>query len=269
MLAHAASQDVDDYLIAGDLVGGPEGDAVVERLEPYRHNTITGNNEEYLIDFHHDAVTAAQRESQQWAFSRACHARSEGKVLDTLAALPPRVTCQAEGSTAVCMVHGSTRSSSEPLGPELDTGRLEQVLEEISESVLICGHTHQSWTFRGDAGLALNPGSVGGACNDDNRAQYAILQWEDGNWHVEHHAVAYDLTLVTRLYVDTGFVEEAGPMARAQLEGIHYADLTMGDLVHHARNLAAAAGKEASPIVADDIWEQAVDTFSWKMPPPV
>ncbi|MBT4609350.1 MAG: hypothetical protein HOC05_04895, partial [Gemmatimonadetes bacterium] len=58
VLAHAASQDVDDYLIAGDLVGGPEGDAVVERLEPYRHNTIKGNNEEYLIDFHHDAVTA-------------------------------------------------------------------------------------------------------------------------------------------------------------------------------------------------------------------
>ncbi len=101
------------------------------------------------------------------------------------------------------------------------------------------------------------------ACNGDNRAQYATLTWDGQRWTVEHHTVAYDLARVRTAFIDLGFLEEAGPLARAQLEGIYRADRTLGDLVRYARDLARDEGLGEIRFVPDDTWLRAMDSFDW------
>lgn len=268
VLEHMDGQRLDGVLVAGDVVGGPDGAGVLQLLQPHTSGLIAGNNEEYLLSFHRGSALPQQRESRQWAFARACCRRAGAAAATTLSALPPQLSVNADGATPVRMVHGSTSSSKEALRPDLNPDRLRQVMAQIHESVLICGHTHVPWTFRHAGRLAFNPGSAGGSCNGDNRAQYAMLSWNGLEWQVEHRAVSYDLDRVQRVYRDSGFLEEAGPMARAQLEGIVRADRTMGNLVRHARAVARRAGLGDLRFVPDEAWDRAVGSFQWQLPPP-
>jgi len=85
---------------------------------------------------------------------------------------------------------------------------------------------------------------------------------------VAHHTVAYDLERVRAAFIDSGFLEEAGPMARAQLEGIFHADRTLGDLVRYARDMAMDEGLGKIRFVPDEIWLRAVSSFRWRLPAP-
>ena len=62
---------------------------------------------------------------------------------------------------------------------------LAQALAQTGEPVLICGHSHISWTYARDGRLVLNPGAVGAPNNDDTRAQYVLLSWSKGCWQAE------------------------------------------------------------------------------------
>lgn len=265
VLAHVAPQHIDGLLIAGDLVGGPDADGVVERLAPYEDTTIAGNNEEYLLAFLAGDVTSAQHHVAQWAFARTCFRRARPETMQAIGRLPAHLVFAPQNTAPVRVVHGSSDSSSEALYPDRQPARLCEVLDDVEEAVFICGHTHESWQFLHNDCLALNPGSVGGACNGDARAQYAVLSWDGATWSVEHHAVSYDMALIQQIYVG-GFLEEAGPMARAQLEGILTASHTMGDLVRHARGMATSVGHDDALCVPDDIWYEAVASFDWKLP---
>jgi len=62
------------------------------------------------------------------------------------------------------------------------------------EDVLIMGHTHHQHHEIYDAGIVLNPGSVGQPRDGDYRAAYAVLDTE--RMCVTEHRVAYDTTRV-------------------------------------------------------------------------
>jgi putative phosphoesterase len=268
VLEHAADQGIDGVIVAGDLVGGPDTDAVIKRLQPHAQYTIAGNNEQYLVAFEQGHIPPDQRDSHQWTFSRTCFRRTTAATRARIAALPAQLLFQPANTAAVRVVHGSTASNSEPLYPNGKARRLLQVLDDMRESVLICGHTHRHWTFRDAGRLAFNPGSTGAPCNGDPRAQYGVMTWEDGDWQVDLHAVDYDLDLVRARFSDSGFLAEAGPMARAQLEGIVTAVPTIAHLVRHAFAMAREAGLSDVSFVPDDIWDQAIDCFDWQLPPP-
>lgn len=100
------------------------------------------------------------------------------------------------------------------------------------------------------------------------RTQYAIISWDGSRWHAELRAITYDLHAVRQDYIESGLLQEAGAMARAQLEGLQLGDLTMGKLVRHARQLAADEGLGEVRIVPDAVWERAAATFAWQLPSP-
>jgi hypothetical protein len=140
---------------------------------------------------------------------------------------------------------------------------LNLAFAQISEPVLVCGHTHIPWKQEQDGRLALNPGAVCGSLNGDVRAQYALLTWRDDHWQVEHQAVPYDLHRVRTAFRESGLLAQGGGLARAFLLSIETGHNVGVYLLSYAYGLAAKVGFEDCDVVPDAVWERAVATFNW------
>src|SRR3954452_22709437 len=83
--------------------------------------------------------------------------------------------------------------------------RIEQLAHGITQSLILCAHTHLARAVRlRDGRLIVNPGSVGSPGYRDTHpfphvieagtpdARYAILELADGKWRVTFRHVPYD-----------------------------------------------------------------------------
>jgi hypothetical protein len=136
-------------------------------------------------------------------------------------------------------------------------------LTQTSEPVLVCGHTHIPWKAERQGKLALNPGAVCGPLNGEVGAQYALLNWLDDHWRVQHLTIPYNIERVRRACRESGLLEEGGALAQAFLLCLETGRDAYDDFFSYAGELAAEAGFQDCDVVPDDIWEQATATFGW------
>jgi len=270
-------------VVAGDhLSGGPYPLQTMRRLWTLDAKMIRGNADEYMLALADGSAPPEWQGSAQWAVMRWIGAQLDAPLLAGLRALPEQRTIVLPGTAPIRVVHGSPRSSREPLYPDRTPTRmrdfarahipaqargapsLAQTLAALDEPLLVCGHTHIPWQQAYDGRLALNPGSVGAPINRDPRAQYALLEWAEGRWRVEHRAVPYDVDRVRAAYTRSGLLEQGGGFARAYLCNVETGQNAPWFLVQHAYALAREAGIEHAGTVPDDIWNRAVKTFDWK-----
>jgi hypothetical protein len=64
--------------------------------------------------------------------------------------------------------------------------------------VLAFGHLHIAYTRRWRDLLLVDVGSCGLPRDEDHRAAYAILAWQDGGWQAEIRRVPYDIQEVVK-----------------------------------------------------------------------
>jgi predicted phosphodiesterase len=269
-------------LVAGDfLPAGPHPVEVFERLQAENAVLIRGNNEDYLIDYHTGRAPAWYASSAQMAPMRWTHARLGPERLRFLTGLPDQVVVHADGLPPVRLVHGSHRHISEILIPDQDPMAvqvfrqssllgeneapppLEDLLSDLPEPVLACGHTHIPWIQHCGERLAFNPGSAGLSSNGDPRAWYALLYWENHHWEVEQRAVAYDLDRLRRAYHDTGYLAAGGPFARGCLIDALQGHNVVWFFIIFARQWASAAGWDGEGAVPDELWFEAERHYPW------
>ena len=281
VLADVRQWEVDGTIVAGDFGHGPQEIEVIDVLRSLDGWMIRGNAEDYFLACDAGEAPEAWHEGKQWATMRWSYRRYGRETLDFIASLPEQRVVTLPGVAPIRVVHGSPRSVSEPLFPDRDPARLrlfreagllrsgcnptplEPVLSQIDEPVLVCGHTHIPWKQEGEGRLAFNPGSVGSSIDGDVRAQYALLNWQDGRWQVEHRAVPYDLDRVRAAFHASGLLDEGGAFARAYLASIETGQNVVLLLLAHVYRFAAEAGCEDPDAVPDAIWDQAVATFGW------
>jgi putative phosphoesterase len=191
---------VDRLACAGDVVGyNPWHADCVDAMRERGVPTVMGN---------HDRAVAG---GTDFAFNSMAgagvrHAREalDDDQLEWLAALPnERTVC--EGS--VRLVHGHPDDPNRytypaQFGPHL--------LDE--EDVLVLGHTHVQHNERYDAGVVVNPGSVGQPRDGDPRAAYAVLDLD--GLQVEERRVEYDVDEVTAAIASAGLPAELGERLR-------------------------------------------------------
>jgi putative phosphoesterase len=185
---------VDALVNAGDVVGyNPWPGACVAAMRERAIPTVQGNHDRMVAG-------AGSFRGNHMAAAGVEFAREEltGRQCAWLADLP-RERVLFDGRLKV--VHGH------PADPDHYTRPGEfgpHLLGE--EDVLVMGHTHVQHHEAYDAGVVMNPGSVGQPRDDDPRAAYAVLDLADRT--VEERRVAYDVEAVVAA------VEEAGLPAR-------------------------------------------------------
>jgi diadenosine tetraphosphatase ApaH/serine/threonine PP2A family protein phosphatase len=104
--------------------------------------------------------------------------------------------------------------------------RIEQFASGLTQSLILCAHTHLARAVRlRDGRLIVNPGSVGCPGFRDKHpyphvveagtphARYAILELVDGAWQVTFRHVAYDHETMAALARRNGQPELANALA--------------------------------------------------------
>jgi putative phosphoesterase len=171
----AALPEVDRYILGGDytLFGGWPAETLARLRELEPAIWIRGNGERW---------TADPPEQLREAIDAVRGELGDAQVAE-LGALPETAV---DGDMLIC--HGSPASDVRSFLPEPAEDEPE-LLEGVTASRLLFGHTHlQFRRMAGDIEL-VNPGSVGVPLDGDRRAAYAVIH-DDGG--LELRRVAYD-----------------------------------------------------------------------------
>jgi putative phosphoesterase len=263
VLADMQQYSLEGVVVAGDMTAGPQANETVRLLRSLPNCwMIQGNNESGLLSFHTGSAPREWYTNLQFALARWTHESLDQETWDFISALPEQRKVLLEGMQPIRVVHGSPRSISELIFPELDLVPLDLALEQIEEPVMVCGHTHLPWDLWRNGKLAINPGSVGCPLNGEVGAQYAILDWQGDHWEVSHHIVAYDLAQIEAAFRESGLLAEGGFLVRTYLASIQTGFDYSRQFLDLAYHLAEAAGSKDLKYLPDEIWEQAAATFS-------
>ena len=285
VLEDLAAFHPDGILVAGDHANaGPFPRETLDALRNANGLLIRGNHEDYLVDYTTGRWAPEKSASQQWGAIRWTCRQIGIDEVHRLAALPEQSVIHPDHLTPIRMIHGSLRRINESLIPAGDptaaavfkeAGLLfgdyhaalpAQALAGISESVLICGHSHIPWIEETNGKLAFNPGSVGSPLTGSPEAQYAMLSWNTrtARWQVELRAVSYDLVRVRRAFLESGLMEAAPGMARACLANVESGLNVAWFFALHAYRLASSRGSQVEPAIPDELFAEACRTFPWQ-----
>jgi hypothetical protein len=106
------------------------------------------------------------------------------------------------------------RGTRDGIYPHSSDAELRERAGQPWPGLFCAGHTHLPVVRRVDGALVVNGGSAGLPFDGDTRASYAQLTWRGGAWSAEIVRLRYDLEQADRDYVETGFLEAGGPLAR-------------------------------------------------------
>jgi len=196
----SAMPAVDSLVCAGDVVGyNPWHGACVDALRERSVPTVMGNHDRAVVEnsgFGFNSMAGAGVEHAREVLTESQRA--------WLAGLPAERTA-FDGR--VKLVHGHPDDPDrytypDAFGPEL-LG---------DEAVLVLGHTHVQGHEQFEAGVVMNPGSVGQPRDGDPRAAFAVLDLDALS--VTEHRVAYDIDRVQTAVDEAGLPADTADRLR-------------------------------------------------------
>ena len=261
VLNDIANLGISKYIIAGDhICDCPEPNEVLEKVKKLNAYIIKGNREEYVLNYHkgmHDEWNKyKQMASVVWT-----HNAIDKDNMKYIEELPEQLSISLPQMDTIRVVHGSPSAIREDLFPDKYPERLEKALNSINESVLICGHTHESWSIVSHNKLVVNPGSVGVPFNKSKCAEYAVLSWEDNKWIVSHHKVKYDFKELEEVFYESGIFKSSSAWSRITLQSIKEGEDIVMDFIRYAYNLAEKNGFSNLELVPNCIWDKAEELW--------
>ncbi|GHO43400.1 metallophosphoesterase family protein [Ktedonospora formicarum] len=188
---------IDQIVIAGDLcLNGPRPKEVLELIQSLHCPVIQGNVDQEVVD-DNGASGPKKRSIIEWTREQIGTAG-----IDYLARLPfsHRVT-NPEGSD-VLVVHANPQDMEQALFPTAEDQELEQLLGNIDDSIgaLAFGHIHIPYIRQWRHLLLFDVGSCGLPRDEDTRASYGILTWNQAAWEGEIRRIEYPLNKVLKQF---------------------------------------------------------------------
>jgi len=223
VIADLRAQGIDEIVNLGDMASGPlDARRTMDTLMALDAVHVLGNHDRWLID-------RPMEKMGRW--ERPAYAQLGTGHLDWLRTVPATQIFREQ----VFLCHATPANDNlywlETVTPDgsVKMSALEAIEKEaegISQSLILCGHTHIARAVRlGDGRLVVNPGSVGGpgyyhtdpyphlieAGTPD--ARYAILERASGSWRVTFRHIPYDHGAMAALARRNGDLEFASALA--------------------------------------------------------
>ncbi len=272
ILNDVEKQKINKIIVAGDSTGPIMQNQVFEMLIQKEAIMIRGNGEKRIVRRNRNQIKDSTWNQESYAGNRWVYSDLNPTTQNLLEFLPDQRTVKFKDASPIRVVHGSPRDRvySQGILPEQtssDSMRLQKVFKMISieeavqgvkESVLVCGHTHRPWTQLVDDLLVVNPGSVGNPCNGDLRSDYAVLSWNGNRWSVIHKAVNYDLETECVSILDSNMFKVAETFAHltlgCRMSGL---DVTLGFLLY------VWSLRDEGVLTYDQAYLAASKSFDW------
>jgi len=208
-------------VMAGDLGNrGPSSRACLELFEPLRRELgwlpISGNHEAWVLRCgrkrSQDALDAAMLRFADLTF------RQIAPVAEALHGWPDHISFHAATEDSwVHVTHGSMAGKRIGISARVPDEDLRDRLPE-DVSLFVGAHTHKPLQRYLGRTQILNVGSVGSPFDDDVRASYGQLEFRGGRWHTHIVRLPYDRARTERNFMESGFIEQGGPLAKIIFE---------------------------------------------------
>ena len=207
VLNDVGSRNVDLVICTGDLVGyATFPNEVINTVRKNKILTIMGNYDDAVGNYRlvcgcdYPDPKDAEKAAKSMAFSLE-NTSDENK--DYLRSLPKYAVLNV-GSKTIRFVHGSNRIINEYL--KENSKEADEVMGEINEDILVCGHTHIPYFKYYGEKLLVNAGSVGKPKTNNPDANYIIIdiknyeedKVEKSEVNVEIIEVPYDFEKVAK-----------------------------------------------------------------------
>lgn len=212
--------DPDITVVAGDVINrGPRPKECLDIILQYQSNKnwviLHGNHEEYVLN---QAKWESQKIKTEFMVHRASIWTYEQVRSDIIAIgnLPSIHRIDIPPSAEVRCVHASMRSNRDGIYRETSNRTLARQIGN-PPAVFCVGHTHKPLIRHLNGTLVVNAGSAGLPFDGDPRPTYAQVSLINGIWQAKIERVTYDLELAKKDYYQTGYLNEAGPLAHLVL----------------------------------------------------
>ena len=161
----------DVILVGGDIAWGPMPQATVAALRALGDKAVfvRGNADREVAGREIEGADASVADVTAWCWERL----SEDERA-FLAGLPPVQVLTVEGLGPTVFCHGSPRSDEEAITASTPATDLEEMLSEVREPVVVCGHTHAQFDRALGKRRVVNPGSLG-LQRGERGAHWALL----------------------------------------------------------------------------------------------
>ncbi len=176
VLADIKTKDVDMIVCTGDLVGyGTKPNEVIETLKKNKILTIMGNyddaigNLKIVCGCDYPDPKDAEKAVLSMHFTGQTTTKENKEYLRNL----PKELIFTFDNKTIRFVHGSTRLINEYL--KENSKEADEVMSELVENILVCGHTHIPYVKYYGEKLLINAGSVGKPKTGNPNANYVII----------------------------------------------------------------------------------------------
>jgi len=193
------SRQVDFIMSTGDLVGYfPYPNEVIDLLRK-RHILSIQGNYDYAIGNNEVVCGCDYTDDKQLELAGLSMLYTNSVITEEnrqyLKNLPQFVTLTLDGMKAL-VVHGSPRRTNEYLFE--DCPETAEVVAQLSEDILICGHTHKPYYKTVQGKHIINTGSAGKPKHGNPNATYVIVTVQDKQVQVDIVEVLYDYEKVAK-----------------------------------------------------------------------
>jgi len=152
--------------------------------------------------------------------------------LKTIRQWPLERRISFDGFPAIRLFHGIPETPFVGILPEDPAAQISELLQDVTESVILCGHTHRPLARTVDQWTIYNGGSVGIPYNSDPSAQYLLLDGIENAWQPTWRRVAYDHSPIPLAFESSGLQAASGPMAELHLRTIMNGEPWISDFGH-------------------------------------
>ena len=213
VLAAIAQRNIDTILCLGDVAaGGPQAVEVIEQLQQLGCPVVMGNTDAKLLAIqpkqYKDQFSQMTHDIDMWCAQQLTDAHKA-----YIRTFQLTLTHALPHSRVLLAYHGSPRSFKELLLPTTPDEVLEEAFAGFQADIMVGGHTHMQMFRRYKDILVLNPGSVGASIDcfaplekvrNAPWAEYAILNTETNDLHVELFRVPFDIEKLIAITLASG-----------------------------------------------------------------
>ena len=186
------------YFLGDYAMAGPEPVETLERVLKLKDEfsgikMIQGNTDLLIADFSENSYENLKKTAPVMAEALKDDVRiMPESQIKFLANLPKDLHIEEEG-VKILLVHGSPRKNNENILPDTPLKEVEEMVEDVKEDIIFCGHTHMPCGFQTTGKkTVVNAGSVGRPFTENPQACYLVLTLSNGKCIFEHRFVDYD-----------------------------------------------------------------------------
>ncbi len=201
------NQNIDKIYCLGDLaMAGPEPNKTIAFVKNQDWTIIQGNTDNMIVNYSEDLYKKVHDNAPIMANALKLDVEEispENKEI--LKNLPAQKSIEIEG-VKILLVHGSPRKNDENIFPNLSMEKIEEIVQNVEESVIFCGHTHIPCGYQTESKKTIvNVGSVGRPFTEKPDACYVIAEVANGELLVEHKMIDYDRVSASNILSERNF----------------------------------------------------------------